>query len=111
MHLWNTHRGTLAEALDLTPKRERQGASLLAKYPDQEWWLAQIARAAASPFCTGGGPKGWRFDFDDLLNPNLLVRLAEGRLHDVYPATKAGVPDAPRRHVPSAAETRKALGL
>jgi hypothetical protein len=49
--------------------------------------MEAICAVAASPFCTGDNNRGWRADFDFLLQPQSLLRLLEGRYAAREPTT------------------------
>jgi hypothetical protein len=62
----------------MTPARR---ATLLARIAEVgvDGMLEAIAAIGRSPHCTGCNDRGWRADFDFLLQPSSLIRTLEGR--------------------------------
>ena len=75
---WNRlTRPPLPRCRHLTAARRAAARQRLKEYTlaDIE---AAIARIAASPFCRGGGRRGWVAGIDFLLRPNTVARALEG---------------------------------
>jgi hypothetical protein len=75
---WN-RCGGFTHCRKMTGKRL---TALRARAADADWlahWREALARAAASPFCTGGGDRGWRADVDWFLRPDTLNKILEGK--------------------------------
>ncbi len=81
MDFWKSFPG-LTKAIEMTRGRER---NLRKRLADPRWcdrWHQAVKRLAASPFATGGGPNGWRADFDWFLKPDSLTKILEGKYDD-----------------------------
>lgn len=50
-------------------------------------WRAFLGRIRGSPFLLGGGPRGWKADFDWALQPGSILATLEGK-YDPRPAAK-----------------------
>lgn len=76
---WNWLGDPFPHTRQMTPKRV---AAARARLSDRWWrenWHAGLGRLKASPFCSGGGPRGWVADLDWFLRPNTLVQIMEGK--------------------------------
>jgi uncharacterized protein YdaU (DUF1376 family) len=75
----------LPSAADLTPRRRQQMRARC-----RERWTTDpvkqfrsyVRRICKSEFLTGGGPRGWKADFDWALQPRNVLAVAEGKYHD-----------------------------
>ena len=78
---WNEHCGELPKVLATNTARSRRVAERMREEPDINAWIAIIQRMAASEFCNGRLPgKGvWRADFDWLLQPEVRLKVLEGK--------------------------------
>ena len=65
-------KGRLSEA------RRRQARARLRDHPDPEDWKAAFRCIASTPFLQGDNDRGWRADFDFLLQPKSFTKLIEG---------------------------------
>ena len=74
---------------EMTPGRKSRARDRLTERPLDEW-REVIARISASPFCRGGGPRGWRADPDWLLKAGVATSVLEGKFDDTKPAAKRG---------------------
>jgi hypothetical protein len=85
---WNrmAERSGLPPVVLLTPQRRRDLAERVAEH-GVDGILDAIGRIGASSFCRGGGQRGWKADFDFLLDPATLTRAREGRYDDRNPLT------------------------
>ena len=62
----------------LTEARKRQLKARLREWPDVKDWQAALRTIASTPFLCGDNPRGWRADFDFLLQPKSFTKLVEG---------------------------------
>ncbi|MEZ6067186.1 MAG: hypothetical protein R3B90_16135 [Planctomycetaceae bacterium] len=79
---WNAVEGVTA-CRKLTDDRVRKLRTRLA---DSDWrdnWREALDRVSRSPFCIGGGDRGWRADFDWFIRPDTLTKILEGRFDDL----------------------------
>jgi hypothetical protein len=84
--IWNEMAAErrLPQVSDLTERRTRRLRALLARQlgGDLGRWRAYLAAIGSSSFLTGGGPRGWRADFDWALREDNLVAVREGKFDD-----------------------------
>jgi hypothetical protein len=76
---WNSlaaDRG-LAKIVKLTENRRRQIKARIREY-DAEDWSTAMAAIYNSKFLCGENDRGWKADFDFLLQPKSFVKLIEG---------------------------------
>lgn len=90
---------------ELTAKRHRRCAQMLTERPLEEWH-GVIARIQASDFCRGQNDRGWLATFDWLLQPDVPVKVLEGKYDN---RTTAARPAPPRSHIPGHEATTKML--
>nr|WP_295947841.1 hypothetical protein [uncultured Agathobaculum sp.] len=79
MDRYNAICTSLSRCIRLTDKRAKAVRQLFAKGYTAEQLTDAFGRAQASSFCTGRNDRGWRADFDWLMNENNLVRVLEGK--------------------------------
>ena len=79
MERYNTICTGLPQAVKLTEKRAKAVRRLYAIGYTSEQLIDVFYRAQASSFCTGSNDRGWRADFDWLMNENNLVKVLEGK--------------------------------
>jgi hypothetical protein len=72
--------GILPVAVKLTEKRREQIKARLREF-DSQTIIAAINSIRSSPFLMGDNDKGWRADFDFVLQPSSLLKLIEGKYH------------------------------
>lgn len=75
---WNT-KAMLPKVLAMSPTRLKR---LAARLKDPFWaenYEAAVDKMALSDFCTGRNGRGWRADFDFILQDNALVKVMEGK--------------------------------
>ena len=65
----------------MTESRKRQLAARIRDHPFEDW-AAALAAVRRSPFCKGDNPRGWRANFDFLLQPSSFTKLLEGHYDD-----------------------------
>jgi len=71
----------LPKCIKLTGKRKKEIAARMHEYGIDKVYEA-IQKAAASKFCNGDGPRGWRADIDFIMNTNSFVKILEGKYDD-----------------------------
>lgn len=77
--IWNENCGTLPAIEKLTPGRLRQ-CRVREKDCDAETFRRAVTICAGTPFLTGHNDRGWRADFDWLIqNDKNLFRVLEGK--------------------------------
>ncbi|KQM37958.1 hypothetical protein [Sphingomonas sp. Leaf10] len=76
---WNdmADRKGLAKVRALTPERRRKLNNRIRSHPVEHWTEA-IDAIERSPFLLGENDRGWRADFDFLLQPSSFTKLIEG---------------------------------
>lgn len=76
---WNSLAGDrgLAKIVKLTENRRRQIKARIREY-DAEDWSTAMAAIYNSKFLCGENDRGWKADFDFLLQPKSFVKLLEG---------------------------------
>ena len=62
----------------MTSQRERQLGARLREYPHLDDWQRAFAAIERSGFLRGENDRGWRADFDFLLQPKSFTKLIEG---------------------------------
>lgn len=67
----------LSPIIALNAKRRIQIRSRLREYPDIESWQAVFRNLRNTPWLLGDNEKGWRADFDFLLQPKSFLKLLE----------------------------------
>lgn len=88
MERYNTICTGMPQAVKLTEKRAKAVRRLYAIGYTSEQLIDVFYRAQASNFCTGSNDRGWRADFDWLMNENNLVKVLEGKY--------GGAPEPPK---------------
>lgn len=75
----------------LTPERQKAAVARLKDScgGDLEGWREACRQVQRSSFLTGGGPRGWRADWDWLLKPTNLMKISEGKYDDQPGAASA----------------------
>lgn len=68
----------LPQVQRLTEPRRRSLKQRLAECGGIEGWNSALARIRGSPFLLGEGPKGWRADFDFVVQAKSFTKLMEG---------------------------------
>lgn len=62
----------------LTEARIRQCKVRIREHPDREDWARAFRCIASTPFLLGDNPRGWRADFDFLIQAKSFTKLLEG---------------------------------
>lgn len=79
MELYNQICVDLPPCIRLTDKRQRSVRALLKKGITPEQLENAFRIAQSSEFCRGKNDRGWRVDFDWLLDENNIVKVLEGK--------------------------------
>jgi hypothetical protein len=79
VEVWNDMAGQcgLPKVKDLNSARRRRLQTLIRRHSVQDFTEA-IGAIERSPWMHGGNDRGWRADFDFLINPTKFTRLIEG---------------------------------
>ena len=86
--IWNEVCGpVLAQVRKLTPQRSQKFRKRLAEDlgGDLNQWRTYCEAVVASTFLTGGGDRGWKADFDWLIEPKHMTKILEGGFQDRKP--------------------------
>lgn len=77
---WNAMAGRygLPQVRKLTTSRKRRLQARLRQYPELEDWQRAFSEIAKNKWMHGDNPKGWRADFDFLLQDKSFTKLTEG---------------------------------
>lgn len=81
--LWNSHCGILPKCKSTSGKRFSKCENLWSKYPDRNYWIEIIFKISNSDFCNGKSKEGWRATFDWLLQPDVHLKVSEGKYENV----------------------------
>lgn len=108
--IWNSF-SNLPKVRQLTPSRAKKLGQRLSDPFFTEHWLAGIARAAASAFCTGQGNSGWKANLDWFLRPDSLAYLLEGKYQKVFHQTTSRAPATPSLTHTITAEFPNSVGV
>jgi hypothetical protein len=76
--LWNENCGGLPKVVRLSAEREKKCKALLKEFSEKKFWEDLISDMSKTPFLNGKNERGWRADFDFLLQPKSFNRLIEG---------------------------------
>lgn len=84
---WNAmaHDAGLAKVERVTPSRKASLRKRLDECGGMEGWRSALTRVRSSPFLLGDNAKGWRADFDFILQAKSFTKLMEGG-YDARPA-------------------------
>jgi uncharacterized protein YdaU (DUF1376 family) len=77
---WNSmaKRAGLSEIKMLNPKRAASLKSRIKECPDVETWSTALQNIERSKFLRGENDRGWKANFDFLLQPSSFTKLIEG---------------------------------
>jgi len=98
LEIWKEECG---DALQIPAKLNRDRINAcLARFKDSfnqdlEQWRALCREIRASPFCCGGGNRGWKANFDWSLKPNSILGVQEGKYHDHAPQRRWAASNGP----------------
>lgn len=68
----------LSKVKVMSDARRKRAAARIKKFPDLTLWQQAFANIRGSPFLLGDNDKGWKADFDFLLQDKSFSRLIEG---------------------------------
>lgn len=68
----------LPTVVKLTASRRIRAKARIRQYPDPAIWQRAFANIRASPHCLGQNDRGWKADFDFILQDKSFTRLVEG---------------------------------
>ena len=77
--IWNENAGKLARVRGWNRARQRAADLRWAENPSTEYWTEVVKTIASSAFCGGKNDRGWRADFNWLLQPDVHLKVSEGR--------------------------------
>jgi hypothetical protein len=77
--IYNEQRGQLPEAKGMNATRRRKSELLWKQKPDTKYWEDTVRVMASTPFILGENPRGWRGSFDWLLQPDVHLKINEGK--------------------------------
>ncbi len=77
--LWNEHCGSLAKVRGTNAARNIRIKERLKEEPNLMAWAEVIQSVAKSDFCNGKSPTRWKADFDWLLQPEVRLKVLEGK--------------------------------
>lgn len=86
MVAWN-EVGAFSAVKELSDKRKKGANSRLKDDFFRENWRAALARILESRFCRGENERGWRADFDWFLQPDVCLKIMEGKYDNRNGAT------------------------
>ncbi len=85
VELWNKMCGELPKVIAVNDERMRH----LRSRRQDSFWVANlesaIKRIMASDFCKGKNDRGWKADFDWILQPNTAAKIMEGKYDNRKP--------------------------
>lgn len=76
---WNAHSPVLPKCLMISDKRHIKLMARLREPFFVENWREALSRVRASSFCCGGNDRGWKSDFDWFLQPDVVLKIMEGK--------------------------------
>lgn len=84
--LWNEVCGeVLPKVVKLTNRRKASLRQRFKEHDDPAWWKGYFTMIAASPFLAGKNDRGWRADFDWVINESNMVKVIEGKYAKAVP--------------------------
>lgn len=79
VEIWNANCGSLPKVMSVNDERLRH----LRSRRQDAFWVSNldvaIRKAATSGFCAGKNDRGWKADFDWILQPNTVAKIMEGK--------------------------------
>jgi hypothetical protein len=79
VEFWNSNCGDLPKAASVSEARFKK---LRQRRQDSFWvsnFEAAVGRILRSDFCTGKNDRGWKADFDWMLQPDVVTKIMEGK--------------------------------
>lgn len=97
VELWNeSTSGSLPRVVELSKQRKSHVRARIRKDRDEPWWSQYFARIAASSFCRGDGPRGWKANFDWAVgSEDTVAKVVEGNYDDPPQGSVRKRPRAP----------------
>jgi hypothetical protein len=89
VEFWNLNCGELPKAASVNDDRMRK---LRGRRQDLFWvsnFEAAVGRVSQSEFCSGKNDRGWKADFDWMLQPNVVTKIMEGKYDSRKPVAKS----------------------
>jgi hypothetical protein len=80
LEIWREQVPPLPDIRELSPDRKKKAKARLVEKPDPDYWREVFARITKSKFLLG--EKGWKADFDWILQPDSHIRVMEGKYDD-----------------------------
>lgn len=77
--IWNENSGRLAKVKGWNRARQKSADLRWKENPSTEYWTEIVRSIASSPFCLGTNDRSWRADFNWLLQPDVHLKVSEGR--------------------------------
>ena len=102
LEAWNSNCGTLPKILKLSSKRMKLLSVRTKAGMTLEQFTLVVQTAARTPFLRGDKGRGWKCDFDFLLNEDHFLKCLEGGY---------GEPDKPRRQYRDITDTPQAANF
>ena len=82
LEIWNSNSGSLPKAKGMSATRRKSADARWQENPSTEYWAEIVTRLARSSFCNGSNDRGWKADFDFLIQPETQNKALEGKYDD-----------------------------
>lgn len=80
--IWNQHSVALPKIRGMSVTRKKAADSRWKENPNPSHWVEIVTRLAKSEFCNGKNDRGWKADFDFLIQPETQNKALEGKYDD-----------------------------
>lgn len=90
--MYNNICTKLPKARSVTASRQRLINSCYNKHITFDDFERAFRAAADTPFLNGSNSRGWRADFDWIINPDNIIKVLEGKYSDSKPKADADTP-------------------
>lgn len=90
VEIWIDHHGELPGIRGMSKKRQASAEARWKENPSADYWIEIIQRLARSAFCRGQNDRGWKADFDFLIQPDTQHKVLEGK-YDDRPGIRKGM--------------------
>lgn len=94
--LWNEQADSKlcrVEEIGKDTRRYKKVQKAWKEKPDLDYWLSVIQKINKTPFCLGGGDRGWRADLEWITSKDNRIHLLEGKYdargNGLHPITKS----------------------
>lgn len=87
--IWNEHCGILSKVKEISGKRRSAARARLSECDDSVAWEKVVKWLAKSPWHTGKNSRGWKANFDFLVQPDTRVKVLE-RLDQISQTVSIG---------------------